>query len=328
MNPERSELYVQLYFEEHKLEYKVKNKIYSIKLDKTHQKWYNRSNLVCTFDPIIAAKEKIEHLQPGNFIFDSMVARYADITTIGSFNIPANKRDLLDVNEKLSELHKTCRYTIEEIKAKGHFVLPEVIITTANHKYRWVIPQLILNNNVISAESLMKATFLKSQTPINFDEKITPLFTTFLQKELQKDLTLAEKEHEQDMNDLVEIQRGHAENQYAELKQQEEKINTKIREIQDKSMNASSFSLRDKYNYEIKLLKKKGEELIEKNKEKRQEIKELFDHQMKELQSRELQSDVKIHALALIEMQVFTVSFTDGDVYWYLPSLQQFILQN
>ena len=154
VDPELVEQFFKGYLDENKLKYSVKGKVYTVELDKTHQKWYNLQNLKCTFDPLSAKKESIELILPGNFIFDSMVSRYGDEVVVSNLKIPGNKQDFIEVNEKLEDLGKKgVKYNISEEQGVGSYILFEVTVNTANHKQRFSLPLLVIGKKNFSAEN-------------------------------------------------------------------------------------------------------------------------------------------------------------------------------
>lgn len=323
VNPELFEQFFKGYLEENKLKYSVKNNVYIVKLDKTHQKWYNLPNLKCTFDPLLAKKGFVELIQPGNFIFDSMVSRYGDEVVVSNLKIYGDKQDLIKVNEKLEDLGKKgVRYNISEEQGVGSYILFEVTVNTANHTQRFSLPLLVMGKKTIYAENFAAANFVlvKDKFKVEGIEQALGQITKLIGTDLKK----AENEHNKDMKELNEIQRQHAEDQYYELKKGENKIINKIDESENKAVKASSFSTRNRLIHQAKSLKKKHKKLVEKNKNKREEIKSLFDKQIEELKTRELNVEAKVLALAKLDFPYFSVKFDDGEDFYYLSFLEKF----
>ena len=174
--------------------------------------------------------------------------------------------------------------------------------------------ELSLNDCKVKVEHHCKTTF-KDQSK-EAREHLIKLIGTDLKK--------AENEHNKDMKELIEIQRQHAENKYYELQKEEDKILNKIDESENKAVKASSFSTRDKLIHQAKSLKKKHKKLVEKNKTKREEIESLFDKQIEELKTRELNVEAKVLALAKLDFPYFSVKFNDDEEFYYFSFLGKF----
>jgi hypothetical protein len=323
VNPELVEQFFKGYLDENKLKYSMKSNVYRVELDKTHQKWYNLQNLKCTFDPLSAKKEFIELIQPGNFIFDSMVSRYGDEVVVSNLKIYEDKQDLIKVNEKLEDLGKKgIKYNISEEQDVGSYILFEVTVNTANHTQRFSLPLLVMGKKTISAENFAAANFVLVEDKFKVEgvEQALGQITKLIGTDLKK----AEKEHNKDMKELIEIQRQHAENQYYELQKEEDKILNKVDELENKAVEVSSFSTKDKLIHQAKSLKKKHKKLAEKNKTKRKEIESLFDKQIEELKTRELNVEAKVLALAKLDFPYFSVKFDDAEEFHYFSFLEKF----
>ena len=74
LDPEAMERFFKAYLEEHKLKFTLKKEVYTVHLDKTHEKWYDTKKLIGTFNSKIAKDKAIILFGVGTFIFDSMVS--------------------------------------------------------------------------------------------------------------------------------------------------------------------------------------------------------------------------------------------------------------
>lgn len=155
MNPQQLETFFVLYLQEKKIEYKIKDRIYTVKLDKTHQKWFSLKELVCTFDQNLARQKKCILLGIGTAIFDTMLTQYTNTSVVGHFKIKKNKKDLLDVNERLAELNKPgIKYTITEDETTAEYFLFQTTIQSAKEKKTVITPLIILEKSIGVAQEL------------------------------------------------------------------------------------------------------------------------------------------------------------------------------
>jgi len=323
MDPESFEQFFIGYLEENRLDYSLKGGVYTVKLDKKHKKMYELDK--CTFDPLLA-KNSIQLLQPGNFVFDNIVTAYKELV-ISNLKIIKKNSNLMELNERLGELKKLgVPYKITEKQGVGEYIFFEINVKTANRKRIFLLPLLIFDDKVFSADKFVNAEFRLVKE--GFKVKSVKEALLQINRFIGKDLAKAEKEQNKDMGELLEIQRQHAEEQYKELKLQEDKILNRVEELNEKSLNASSFLSRDKYIHQAKSLKKKHLVLVKKNSEKREEIKKLFDKQIEELQTRELNVEANILALAKLDFPYFLIEFTDGDQFYYFGFLEKFEKKN
>jgi hypothetical protein len=322
VDPELIEQFFKLYLDENKIDYALNKEIYTVKR-KTKQKHFELNKF--TFNPRAVTKT-IQLIQPGNSILDSAVSKYGSLT-ISNLKITHKKNDILELNEKLFELNKqNVSYKIEECTGHGQYILFELIVNTVKHRKILSIPLLIFNNQKILAEQFVNANFtlIKKSFEIKKIKQALAQITNFSTPKLEK----AEKEHKKDMEELLEIQFKHAENQYAELKKQEDKLLNKINDLHENSLSAASFSLKNKYSHQKKSLKKKHELLIKKNKTKRNNIKKLFDKQMEELKTKKLNVESNIIALAKVEFNYFLIKFADKEEFYYFSFLKKFEKKN
>ncbi|NQV91237.1 hypothetical protein HQ489_02075 [Candidatus Woesearchaeota archaeon] len=319
MDPELIEEFFKCYLDENHLKYAVNQGIYTVTLDKKHQKWYDLKK--CTFDPLLA-KGPIQLIQPGNFIFDSMVCRYADVV-VSNLRIPDDHDHLFAVNEKLVDLNKgSVTYNISEEREIGTYIFFEIIVNTANRKQIFSLPMIVIGKRTFLADNFLKADFELVQEKFKVQGVDQALGD--IELFIGKDLVKAENEQDKDMKDLREIQHQHAEDQYSELQSEENKMLDRINSLENDAGYASTFSSKNRYMAQAKSLRKKHMLLIKKNQSKRQEIKGLFDKQINELETRELQVEAKIVALAKVDFPYLLVTFADGDEFYYFPFLETF----
>ncbi len=329
MDPELITIFFETYLKEKKLEYTLKNRIYTIKLDKQHQRLYATPQLICTIDPNISQKKNTSLVGKGTFLFESMVAPYTQEHVFTSLNIKTQKSDLLDVNNRLALTGKPAamRYKIEELKEHATYLLYEATIQTAEEKTRHILPILIGSQWHIAAQGFEKANFelntSKNRTESNLSQSIKEGIK-ILPSILKKEITQAEQKHYNSFEKLQDIQTQNSEDLYKDLQRKELDLLNKIDEAKRKSIEASSFSVKRTWEDKARDLKKKLTELIEKNQQKRGKIKLEFGQQKTELEIRELALSVDVLAAATVEMTLFEVTFADGDVFYYVPAIHRF----
>lgn len=314
------------YIKENNLDYKIKDRVYTVKLDKLHKKLYSTEDdeLKCTFDANIAKKRGAELIGLGTFIFDSMISKYSGEINISNLEVPFDDNDILDVNDKIKDLNKTCRYMIDEKDEVTNFIAFETTINTANNKQTISNQILITKEIVVEAKDFENNQFKSIKEDLSIDDKSIDKGLKFIEKIHKSEINKYEKEHYKDMEELKRIQTTHAEDQYKELQEEEDQALNKIEEAKSNAISASSFDTKDKWNTKAKQLKQKHEKLVEANKKKREKIKQDFDKQISELECRELNVNVKITSYANVKMHFFKVNFDDGDVFYYFPTLKQF----
>ena len=313
MDPDIAEKFFRSYLNEQGLKFTVKGRVYTVKLDRTHKKWYDTEVLTCTFDTKVAKEKKIELLGVGNMIFDSMIAQYVDDVLVANLRIKGDHEEgLMEVNERLHELDKgKAVYRIDEEQRVGHFILFEVAIKTAHNKRRISVPLILLGDAVIPAEGFERNDFEMVEEDVRAGDVIEDGLAK-LPYLLKGDLDDAEKEHHKDMEELIRIQTTHCEDQYTELQKKENMLLHKMEEERQKTISASSFAAKNKANDRIKELKRKHTELVEKNK------------QIEDLRMRELSVDAKVLSIAKIEFPVYVVGFEDNESYYYVPAVKRF----
>ena len=328
MNPEQLEQFFVTYLNEHHLQYKVKERIYTVTLDKTHQKWYNLKELTCTFDPNIARQKKCLLLGVGNVILDSMLTQYTNKIAISHLKIKKDKKNLLEVNDKLLELNKPgIKYTISEQEGIGYYALCQTTINSAKEKKTLITPILLLNNTITLATNIESNQFNQLEI-INKDIQIGSEINTILKQlpqTLHSEIEIAQKNHEQELKEYESIRTEHSEDQYKDLQKKEDEILAKIEETKEKSITASSFNMRNELELKIKELRKKHTSLLEKHKELREQIKQEFDKQLSELKHQELTLQTKIVAYAQIELSYFLIEYKDKGAFYYIPAIKEFV---
>ncbi len=325
MDPEHLEKFVVLYLKSHNLKYKIKNRIYTISLDKAHERWFGSKELTCTFDQSLARTKKIILLGAGNSIVQTMLAAYTDKVVFTSLTLPKDKQFLLDVNDKLSEHPKKgIKYMITEEFGTMEYVLFEVAISTAHEKNTSLNPLLLFQDHVLSAPGVEKTSLLDEPRDINYHEQLQKMVAE-LPMIMQESLAHAEQKHEQDMKELMRILTEHSENQYRELQKKEDEILNKIEELKEKSVKAASFDTRHDLDLKVKELRKKHSKQIENNQEARTQIKQDFDKEISSLKKRELNTTTRVVAYATIKAPYFKVQWSDKEADYYLPLLGHFV---
>ena len=312
-----SERFLIAYLKEYNLEYKVKNGVYKIEFDKQHQKWYDIKTLMCTFIPN-KATDKILLLEPGKYIFESMVSRNSDFV-IAKLKLPKNNDDLMELNEKLPKTG----VTIDEKKDMASFVMFDVNISTANQKKKIVTQYLIIKNKALQINGFEEGNF-EATNEKNIVKNLEPALNQ-IKIDFVKEFDEADKIHEKDMKELINIQTQHSEDLYNELQNKENVILNKIQEARDNALLASQFSTKDKWNYKVKELKRKHTELIKKNLTKRETIKKEFDIQINQLERRDLNVEATLIAYAEVDLEYFSINYNDGKKEIYIPCLKRFL---
>ena len=326
MDAEILEKFFINYLEHSNLEYVIKNRIFTVKLDKMHKKLYSQEDdLVCTFDMNVSKKKKVLLLGLGNFIVDSIIGKYSNDVVISSVNIPKSDDDILGVNEKLPNLKNRSKYLITEISEDCVYILFETNIKSAHDNSNISNNVLITKNGTFDAKNIFNSSFEDSTREVIINEKIINSGIKFVQDINSECLDTFEYVHYEDMKELKTIQEDHANNQYKELVLLEDNLRFKIKEARSKSVGASNFDVKAKWNDNVKKLKVKYEKLLLTNKNKRDKIKKLFDKQMIDLEKRELDVCVKVKIYADISMRYFHIGFEDGKEYYYFPFLKNFI---
>ncbi|MCB9362917.1 hypothetical protein H6504_05760 [Candidatus Woesearchaeota archaeon] len=325
MDSELAQRFFESYLDDNKLKYKVKDSIYVVKLDRDHKRWWDMAELKCTFDQRTAKEKNIQLMGVGSFIFDSMVSKYTSGLNLSNLSLPEHKQDLIELNDRLDELSKgSTSYMIEPVIGFGFYTMFEVVISGASQTDRFNVPLLFAQDQVFSAFGLERNKFEAVDMPLKDIDKDIEKAVEHLPIHLKAQLDEKEKEHDKAMNGLIRIQDEHVQSQYDELKQSEDNLQFKIDDAKNQVLDASSFSLKDKWNRKVKELERKLKLLVDKNNEKRRKIKDEFDAQQTTLDRRELSIDAKLLAYAKLEFPLFTVKYEDSDNYYYIPALRKF----
>ncbi len=326
MDPELVEKFVVLYLKSQNLKYKVKDRIYTITLDKTHEHWFGTKELVCTFDQAHTRRtKKITLLGPASAIVQTMLARYADKIVFTSLKLPKSKHLLLEVNERIVELQKKgAKYMISELDGVAHFALLEMTINTAHEKTTKLLPLFSFAGQVLIAHEIEKTDLEYTPLEISYKKPLQEIMA-HLPTLLNDTLNQFEIKHENDMKELMRILTEHSENQYCEIQKKEDEILQKIDELKDKSLTVASFDTRHEIDLKIKELRKKHAALLEKNQVVRNQIKVDFDKEIAALQKRELSVTTRLAVFAKIITPYFEIKWSDNETHYYLPLLQTFL---
>ena len=325
MDLEHIEQFFVIYLKEKKLEYEEKNRIYTVKLDRQHKKWFGKDILTCTFDTKVSKAKKVELLGPGNSAFDSMVVQFADQVPIAALIIPKQADDIMEVNEALPTLNKEkVEYMIDEKTITAHYVLFEVRIQTAVTRHDYAKPVLVINGKLYDATGIDVTRAQKDKV----DLKVIPTLTTIselLDDYVKEDIAAAKIEHEEKLATLKDTQYDFNKQQFKELEEKEWKLNYRIEELRKKALNARDFDSKRKYEDEQKKLKTKLAKLKEDNEQKKEKIKETHDDQMDNIEVREFSSEAYVQAFAQLQLPICEVNFTDKKTYYYVPILKKFL---
>ena len=329
MDSEKIERFFIQYLDDVGLEYISKDRVFTIKLDKIHQKLYSQEkDLLVTFDVNIAQKKNIQLLGLGTFIIDSIIAKYSGDVLVANLIFPSNDDHIVEVNEGLESLKNNSSYMISEVKDDFTYILFETNIRTANETVCFLDPVLITKNLIIEAPNLEDNIFEISSSNIDLNLKHINDSVLFINKKNKLSLNNLTKKHYKDMDELKKIQTEHANTQYKELEYKEQKIRDQIETARVKSISVASFNAKAKWDDAIKRFRKKLDKLITDNKKKKEKIKHLFDDQIYELNHRELDTSIEIKTYANIKMDYFNLDYSDGTKYSYLPIIKKFIKIN
>ncbi len=324
MDPETLERFFVTYLKENDLDFTLKNRIYTIKFDKVHKKWFDKEKYACTFDPKIAKENGVPLIGVGTFLFDSMVARYVDKVMVSNLRLPSHEEDIMEVNERLGDLKKEVALKIiEPRQEKGVFILFELLLQTAQRKQRMNVPVLVMEKMVIQAQGFECNAFEAVSEDVRIVDEVdkgVAALPTLLGETLEKAL----KEHEVRTEEQTDMQMQHNEDLYKELQKKETELLYKIEDMRQKMLSASSFATKNMCNLKMRELQRKLEELVIKNKEKRATIQEVFKTEMKDIEKRDVHISAKVLCYAKVEFPLFEVSFQDGETYSYLPCLKKF----
>ncbi|GEM_PF-5221507 len=324
MDQELYERFFLLYLKEYNLKYKVKDRIYTVEFDSLHQRKFGLKMFVCTFDINMAQKKKVECLGVGHFMFDLMIAQCIDGPVYSHLQVPSQKADLLDVNEKISEIKKGVSFRIEEGSEEMNYALFEVVLESANSRKTIILPLLQAKSFTTTAEDFERCEVVQLKEKIEIESSLKQ-GAKEIPSQISQELKEMEKKHEDEMKDLLSIQTKHSEDKYTELKKEEDNLRYKMEEAKSKAVEATTFAAKDKWMHKIKELKRKLDEVVEKNRKGRGEIKETFNQQMTHLKRRDFSVQAQVIAFAKVMMSYFKVKFNDNSTYYYLPALKKFV---
>ena len=325
MDPQKIEEFVLTYCDEHKLKYTEKNRIYTIILNAAHKKWFNTKELVVTFDPNIPKNKKIQLIEITSPILHTLTANYVTRIPFTSLTYPKTKDQLLDANEKLLDLPKKgLKHLLEEEQQIAHYFCLELTYQTSEGTKTKLISILNVNGNCHNIKEIELEKTKKNSKPLKFHETLTKTIEK-LPLTIKSELDTIEEKHSQKLHELSEIREDNSDEKYKELQKKEDNLLFKMEELKDKSVRASSFDVRRNCEEKIRELKKKHQELIEKNKITREEIKAEFDKEKTQTTRREVRVDIHIQAIAAIDMPVIISTFEDKEKYMYIPIIKEFV---
>jgi len=316
VDPQSLEELFHLYLEKNKVEYTEKEGIYTVKFKKKDAELFGEE-IKATFNS--SKKTDAQLLGIGNLIFDNIVSRSMISPIYGNFKL-VTENVLMEANEKLPELEEKGEYRIEEGKTKALFVLWEINIRSAAENIHLVRPLIKIDDKVFHAEGIETCEFEAMDEEFNVRLED---FAKHLEKHLKKEIDASRKAHDQKIKELVEIAMAHAESQYLELQNGEQKLRDKIEETRDKMVSASNFDAKDKYNQQIKKLTTRVNKLVEDNKVDREAIKKLHDDEADTIRAREMDMDVRAVCTAQIEMPLLTIKYSENK-YLYISCLKKF----
>ena len=320
----KSELFLKLYLAEHKLKYKFKNDIYTVKLDSTHQKWFNSKEVKLTFNPKIKS-ENLHLLNEGHNFINTMAMQHLDDVPIASLEIIENKEGLVELNERLTEINElNSIYQIDEKQARCVFTFFEITVNTAKNKFRFKIPLIEIENQIIDASGIEEFEFKESKilpSPENRYMKLFDELTNIMKPKLDKFW----EQHEEDMHELAEIQFEYNDQLFEELKKKESSYLNKIQDKEMAEVGANTFAQKSKFKEEIRKLKSKYKELVETNKSKRVKITNDSQVQMSSLKKRDLNTEVDILAYAEIDLNYYQINYENKDNHLFIPCLHKFV---
>lgn len=319
-----SELFLKLYLEEHKLRYKLKNEIYTIRLDTVHKKWFNSNELKLTFNPKVKDK-KIILVANGSSLINTLLMQHLDMVPISSLKIKEDKEGLIELNERLSEINKfNALYQIDEKRSICVFSYFEVIVNTAKKKEIFKKPLLEIEDKIIDATGIESSTFLDRDSKLDPRKRHIKLLDE-LSKILKPELDKLWVSHSKDMEELIEIQYAYNDQSFNELEKKETFFYERIKNLESDKVSATTFDRQANLANDIKSLKNRYKKLIEENKVKRLKITKESEVQIEALKNRELNIEVNILAYAEIDMSYYEIKYENNEVYLFIPCLHKFV---
>ncbi|MFQ5474969.1 MAG: hypothetical protein ACE5DM_03985 [Candidatus Nanoarchaeia archaeon] len=322
MDPEQLERLFILYLKAHKINYEVKDRVFTVKFNKKDAELYG-DKLIGTFDTGVSQRKKVVLLGNGHFVFDSIVSKSLASPLFANLTIPTDDDALIEVNERLHDVqNEGTQYYINELILTGLYGVFEVSLDSAAENRRIVRSLLVTDKFQTSAEKLENNEFKSKRG--EFEVDYNP-FMKKLSEVLKKDLAEAEKEHDKKVAELVEIANAHAEAQYWEIQKEENIMRSKIDSTKDDAIRAATFDQKDKLNTKAKRLAQKLQKLIDKNEKRREPIKKSHDAEVAAIKKRKFGVEAKVLCLAQLEFQTFNVHFSDESDYYYIPAMKKFV---
>ncbi len=325
MNSEKIAQFVLMYCNEHKLKYTKKDRIYTIKLNSAHQKWFETKELNITFDPNMPKSKKIQFIDSTSKILQVLTANYITRVPFTSLTYSKKKHQLLDANERVLDLPKkgiTCVF--EEKQITAYYFLLELTYQTSQGTKSKLIEVLNTANQVTIVDEIELEEAKKNNKPVTYNN-VLRITLEHLPKILQNDLESIEEEHLEKVGELATITQDNSEEKYKELQIKEDTLLFKMEELKEKSIRASSFDTRRNLDDKIRDLKKKHQELVEKNKITREEIRSEFEKEKTQFTKRETKIEVEVQSVCELDMPIIQANFQDGDIYYYVPIIGKFI---
>lgn len=327
MEIERLEEFFRLYLKRSGLEYDYDDKVYTVELDKVHKSRFDQDRLVVTFDMQTSKDKGITLLGIGSYIFDSMHNEFADSKVFSVMQSSGGIDELNAANEKIDEIKDDSdTYKVDLKEVQSVLATIRIFVSTSKQKKTYLKNVLYCNKKVYRADNIDFGG-LDASKDAEADTALLKDAIRHIEKDLdeslQDEIKELESEHEEEIKRLVDIQEEHGQDQYAELQEKEEDMLYRIKDLEDKMLNASNFDSRRNYADKIKSAKKRYEKFVEKNKEKKDKVKESFSKERGELNLKGFDITSDILVLIQIKHVIYPIRISDKD-YMFIPLIDHF----
>ncbi|MBT3407878.1 hypothetical protein HOC99_02020 [Candidatus Woesearchaeota archaeon] len=315
------EKFFLMYLKENKIEYEFKNKIYTVKFKKEDKQIYG-TEIKCTFDKKTSEDNKINLIENGNFLLDNMIEKYNEKLFFSNLIVENQKEFIDDLDNKRNEIGKqNLSFSTEEKTEEFEYYLYEILLNSTSGREK-IVKSLIYNKNICVDADGIEISHLKENKEvleIKFQEEAGDELNNIIKNKI----TLFEKKHFEKINELSKIIVEHSEERYKELQQKEDKIRKDINKLREEIIRASTFNKKQTLTDKQKQLHKKLENLINKNKTKKAQLKKEHDFEQLALKSRDYSIHAKIIGVAKIKMPIFYTKYSDKSKYVYFPALNK-----
>ncbi|MBS3128085.1 hypothetical protein J4410_02985 [Candidatus Woesearchaeota archaeon] len=321
---------LEAFLEEEKVFYTYKEEIYAITFKKPLSEIFGEK-VKCTFKET-KKNEKVQFLGQGSFLLSTIISKHRDQKLLVALSLKPKTPGISAVQDKIDELQEKeknghiATYQVKEQKILLHFAAAEIEISAALQKETEFMTLLYHEDisPVINKEELLEMHYERlSKVNINVKKELVDI-RQIIEKQLTDKLRKKEEQHEQFIQQEVTLKDAHYQQLMKETGLHIERARERIEEKRTQALKSRSFEKM----YSLGTEKKKEEKkLKEREKEADMEKDRIRDEllaEIEQIKNMKFRSYAEIIAIGVIEVETFTISYSNGKNYCYIPELHIF----